>query len=63
MKKKLSKKLILKKELVSNLNSDEQRAIRGGGDDFTVGCETKVKESCSVAYICCIPPEKLMNNG
>lgn len=59
MKKKLSKKLNLKKELISNLNSDEQRGIKGG-NDITVLCETKVKESCSVVIFCCIPPEKLM---
>lgn len=62
MKKKLSKKLNLNKELVSNLNSNEQRLIKAG-DDFTFECETKEKESCSVALICCIPPEKLIKNG
>jgi len=60
MKKKLFKKLSLKKELISNLNSNEQKKIKGG---FTFECETKEKESCSVVLICCIPPKKLMNLG
>ncbi|MCK4762750.1 MAG: class I lanthipeptide [Candidatus Aminicenantes bacterium] len=62
MKKKLSKKLDLKKELIANLNGNEQRNINGGAD-LTFGCQTKEKESCSVAYICCIPPENKIDNG
>ena len=63
MKKKLSKKLSLKKELVSNLNNNEQRSIKGGSGFNTCECNTDKKESCSIFLPCCIPPEKQANNG
>ncbi|MCK4761217.1 MAG: class I lanthipeptide [Candidatus Aminicenantes bacterium] len=62
MKKKLSKKLNLRKQLIANLNGNEQKNINGG-TGLTCECQTKEKESCSVMIFCCTPPERQMDNG
>ena len=61
MKKKLTKKLLLNKETISQLQDEESRSIKGGLTVPYDTCVCKTDESCSHHVNCCPspPPEKL----
>lgn len=49
MRKKLTKKLVLNKKTISNLDREEMNSARGASVIYICS------ESCSVIYICCDP--------
>ena len=54
----MKKKLTLKKATVTNLTDDQMKKIRGASI-YLHTCDCQDTESCSVAYKCCPPPEKV----
>ncbi|MCK4760553.1 MAG: class I lanthipeptide [Candidatus Aminicenantes bacterium] len=63
MKKKLTKKLLLNKETISQLQDEESRNIKGGLTVDYDTCKCNTAKSCSDGLNCCPspPPEKLDN--
>ncbi len=49
MRKKLTKKLVLNKKTISNLDREEMNSARGAS--FFIPCS----DSCSVIFVCCDP--------
>ncbi len=58
MKKELTRKLVLNKKTISNLDNREMKSIRGA-TLARPSCACDVTESCSL-YFCC-PPTTYLN--